>query len=1587
MRTFTDTCGNTITETQQITVDPAPPAVFASSPADTTMSCADASNYVPPSLSYNNGVSGSCAISGTVPGNMTGGFDPCGNSTLQVEWSFTDSCGRTITEVQVISVDPAPPVTFQNVPADVTLNCGQANNYTPDDLIVTNGASGACLVIDTVPGVIDGVYDACGGSLLAVWTYTDPCGNEIQTQQVITVANADPPTVQSVPADITLTCEEAETYPAGALIFTNNQNGACNITDTIPGVFSGSISPCGGTLTVTWTYVDSCGNSVMEDQLITVQATPPPTFQNVPGDITLTCDEAIAYSPQPLVITNGLNSICNVTDTVAGSLSGSFDACGGTLVVTWSYSDSCGNTETAMQNIIVNPAPAPAFTGVPADTTFSCADAGSLVASSLTYTNGLGGACALDGSVPGVISGTYDACGGTLTQTWAFTDSCGNTINATQQITVEPAPAPVFVNVPGDTTLTCAEAASLIATDLSYTNSESGACAVNGTVSGVLSGSFDICGGTLTQTWSLTDSCGNTLIETQQITVEPAPAASFINIPADTTVSCADAGSLVAANLAFTNGESGSCAITGDVPGVITGAYDACGGAMTQTWSFTDSCGNVITASQQITVTPAPAPVFVNVPADTALSCDDATALAATDLTYSNGESGQCAINGTVPGVITGTVDACGGQLTQTWTYTDSCGNTITDIQTITVDPAPAPAFVNVPADLTLDCSDAQALTPSDLTYSNGVTGVCAIDGTVAGVITGSFDVCGGTLTQTWSFTDTCGNTIMETQQITVNPTPAPTFINVPADTTLTCDEAALLAAMNLSYTNGESGNCEISGNVPGVIMGSFDACGGLLTQTWSFTDTCGNMISESQSITVLPAPAPVFPSVPADTTISCADATTLASEDLAYTNGVSGPCAIAGTVAGVVSGSFDECGGALTQSWSFTDSCGNTIMATQQITVEPAPAPDFVDVPADTTLTCAQAALFGPSDLTYTNNESGVCAVTGTVTGSIAGNYDVCGGTLTQTWNFTDSCGNTITEIQTITVEPAPAPDFVNVPADTVLSCDEAVLFAASDLAFTNGATGDCEISGMVPGTISGSFDACGGVLTQTWSLTDSCGTVITETQTITVEPAPAPIFIAVPADTTVTCADAPGFVSMDLAYTNGETGSCEVSGTVPGNLTGSYDLCGGTLMQTWTLTDSCGNTITETQTITVEPAPAPVFDMVSDTMISCDDAPSFVPADLAYSNGLTGSCEVSGVVSGVLTGTLDPCAASSLQVQWTFTDSCGNMITAVQNVIVEQAPLAQFEPVADTTLTCDEAVALVPSDLAFSNGASGVCAIDGVVPGTISGTYDACGGTLTQTWSYTDSCGNTITAVQNITVLPAPAPAFANAPPDTTISCDEAESLVAMDLSYTNGAGGACAIAGTVPGVITGTYDACGGTLVQSWSFTDSCGNTITESQTLTVTPAPPVAFINAPPDTTLTCEDAASLAATNLDYSNGALGACGINGSVPGVINGTFDACGGVLTQTWTFTDTCGNTITESQQITVMPAPSPVFNNVPADITLSCDEATSFSPGDLSYANGATGTCEISGTVPGAITGTFDACGGTLSQTWTFTDSCGN
>ena len=100
---------------------------------------------------------------------------------------------------------------------------------------------------------------------------------------------------------------------------------------------------------------------------------------------------------------------------------------------------------------------------------------------------------------------------------------------------------------------------------------------------------------------------------------------------------------------------------------------------------------------------------------------------------------------------------------------------------------------------------------------------------------------------------------------------------------------------------------------------------------------------------------------------------------------------------------------------------------------------------------------------------------------------------------------------------------------------------------------------------------------------------------------------------------------------------------------------MCGGTITRTWTVTDDCGNVTEQVQLITVEPAPEPVIDVPAIADVTCDEAANFVAPDASYDNGLTGTCEISGVIPAVVDADFDECGGT-ITVTWTVPseDNC---------------------------------------------------------------------------------------------------------------------------------------------------------------------------------------------------------------------------------------------------------------------------------------------------------------------------------------------
>lgn len=608
----------------------------------------------------------------------------------------------------------------------------------------------------------------------------------------------------------------------------------------------------------------------------------------------------------------------------------------------------------------------------------------------------------------------YTLCdGGTLVRSWVATDSCGNTDDHSQTITIDGIPIATFDSSPANETVACIDEPSSFA-DLVLSNGASGSCEINEIISPTVEDNTTECGGNIVVTWSYTDLCDRPYEYIQTITIDPPAEPTFATTPTDITLTCGEAIP-PAEDILVSNSSAGSCLLEELISPTVEDNTTDCDGTLTYTWTYSDDCGNDLEQSQTITILPPTEPAFTEEPENMTLMCTEIPTTIPV-LMYDNGLTGTCQISGSIEAEVQDMTDACGGTITYSWSFTDICDRTITYEQTLTIEPAPEGAFVDVPESITVQCGDVGG-DPIDLVFTNGSTGVCEITETISPTTEGVADVCGSTVTYTWTYTDLCDRVQTETQTVTFEPADDPMWIDLPADVTVDCADFEI-DPPTLSYGNNLADPCEIAGTVEGMLIGEPGPCGEPVSILWETTDECGNPLSYTQNITINEASEPAFENLPpATTTVACEDASTPPGP-LTYTNGETGFCERAGSVAAVQSGSFDECGGTLVYTWTTTDECGFALSFSQTVTVTPAADPVFLDLPEDITLDCGEE-LPDPVDLTYSNSAAGACLVTGTVSPTST----TTGLTTTYTWTHTTECtpSTTLMHMQSVTETPSP--------------------------------------------------------------------------------------------------------------------------------------------------------------------------------------------------------------------------------------------------------------------------------------------------------------------------------------------------------------------------------------------------------------------------------------------------------------------------------------------------------------------------------------------------------------------------------------
>ncbi|MEM9836190.1 MAG: gliding motility-associated C-terminal domain-containing protein [Bacteroidota bacterium] len=446
----------------------------------------------------------------------------------------------------------------------------------------------------------------------------------------------------------------------------------------------------------------------------------------------------------------------------------------------------------------------------------------------------------------------------------------------------------------------------------------------------------------------------------------------------------------------------------------------------------------------------------------------------------------------------------------------------------------PPPTFIDpVPNDTMVGCyEDRPAVLLLTAQTDAGMVTVNPRDSLAGGLPT----ICsGGILFRIWEVSDTEGSARVE-QQITFGPaTDGPTIdpgIDLTPDT-VECTRvnqssdplsySSWLAAKQLAVIAAARPGCapivNITDNGPPNLLGA--DCNDSVTVTFTVLDQCNRTVSVDFRYVVEDNTPPDISGDTLDVTLTCGDAVP-AVPNLIISDCNPDPVVVFSEINGQTSnGSCSDYEYEILRSWTATDSCGNTTIATQSIFFVDDEQPTF-NRPGNIELVCTQDW----QDTTLTGSITNLadnCTPINELTISFSDlridqpdcnfNFNV-----RRTWTVTDICGNTNSQVQNIFVGDNEPPTFTP-PADTMVNCEDLFNFSAvgEPTELMDACTENPNLSfedNIVETTCANSFR-----LERVWRIFDDCGNDEFYTQQILVSDTMAPVFVTPPTDLITTC------------------------------------------------------------------------------------------------------------------------------------------------------------------------------------------------------------------------------------------------------------------------------------------------------------------------------------------------------------------------------------------------------------------------------------------------------------------------------------
>lgn len=632
--TASDVSGNTVTGSFNVVVaDNQPPAITA--PANVTVNTNPGLNYATgvalgtPTVSDNS--SSGVAITNNAPAQF-----PLGVTT--VTWTATDAAGNAATATQTVTVIDAelPVITAPATVVTVT------NNNQAYATGVNLGTATATDNSGTVNVTNNALAQYPIGTTTVIWTATDAAGNQATATQLVIVEDKQAPALAG-PSNKVVNTNAGANYATGVNLgtasATDNSGGTVQITNNAPAQYQL------GQNNVTWTATDASGNSTTAIQIITVVDAEAPVISGVsnivvnadPGTNTAT----VTSLGNPLATDNV--QLVSLTNNATGTVYSI-----GTTSIIWTAVDAAGNTNTAVQLVIVKDITAPVLQGVPANLTASCGNIPA--AAAVTATDNYDAQVTVqlsESSNRGTNPAQSDYYNYTITRTWTATDAAGNSSSATRTVTVTDTEAPAFTQ---PVNITANSAAGICGTTVNYTVNATDACGspVTYTYSQASGTIFPV--GVTTVTVTARDASGNTVSRSFTVTVSDNQAP-VITAPANISVV---SGAAINIGTATATDNCGTVTISNNAPAT----YPL--GVTVITWTATDAAGNTASATQTVTVT-------------TPTSCSSSITVTPENTIYTGGIPTNIYI-GYGPQKVTLKANAAGGT-SYTYTWRSVSGN------------------------------------------------------------------------------------------------------------------------------------------------------------------------------------------------------------------------------------------------------------------------------------------------------------------------------------------------------------------------------------------------------------------------------------------------------------------------------------------------------------------------------------------------------------------------------------------------------------------------------------------------------------------------------------------------------------------------------------------------------------------------------------------------------------------------------------------------------------------------------------------------------------------------------------------------